>query len=162
METPEMQGGCSGRNNEGPEMRDGRSGRNNEGPEMRDGRSGRNNEGPEMRDGRSGRNNEESEMRSGCGGRDWREEVPTGNQSALLRYIDEVSFVAYDTLLYLDSHPNDTEARTHFVEHNRKRNFALEQYEDAYGPLNLSSVEGDDTKVWKWACQPWPWEGGND
>lgn len=32
------------------------------------------------------------------------------NQSQLLDWINQVSFVAYDTALYLDTHPYDEEA----------------------------------------------------
>lgn len=92
---------------------------------------------------------------------DWKQEVPTGNQKKLLCYIDEVSFAVYDALLYLDTHPNDDAALHYFNRHNMKRNFALEEYAKAYGPLNIGTMDDDAGRSWEWACQPWPWEGGN-
>ena len=40
------------------------------------------------------------------------------NQSQLLDWINQVSFVAYDTALYLDTHPYDEEALS-FYNHYR-------------------------------------------
>lgn len=92
---------------------------------------------------------------------DWKQEVPVGNQKKLLCYIDEVSFAVYDALLYLDTHPNDDAALHYFNHHNMKRNFALEEYAKAYGPLNIGTMDDDAGRSWEWACQAWPWEGGN-
>ncbi len=102
-------------------------------------------------------------MPSPCPGEnDWRDDVPTGNRQKLFCYINEVSFAAYDALLYLDTHPNDTEALSYFHEYNRKRNYALKEYAKAYGPLNIGTMDDDASRSWEWACQPWPWEGGID
>jgi spore coat protein JB len=93
---------------------------------------------------------------------DWRQEVPSGNRRQLLNYIDEVSFAAYDTVLYLDTHPECPHGLRHFRMQNEKRNFALREYARLYGPLTLSDVEINcDTPSWEWINQPWPWEGGN-
>lgn len=92
---------------------------------------------------------------------DWRAEVPVGNRRQLLCYIDEVSFAAYDALLYLDTHPNDEEALHYFREHSRKRNFALKEYAKAFGPLTIDTIDDNASRSWEWACQMWPWEGGN-
>lgn len=37
---------------------------------------------------------------------------------------------------------------------------ALEQYENKYGPINLSSSLLDETP-WGWNTEYWPWEGVN-
>ncbi|MDO4323488.1 MAG: spore coat protein CotJB [Lachnospiraceae bacterium] len=89
-------------------------------------------------------------------------DIPVGSRKKLLCYIDEVSFAVYEALLYLDTHPNDPEALHYFHEHNRKRNFALKEYAKSYGPLNIGAMDDDASRSWEWACQPWPWEGGND
>jgi spore coat protein JB len=90
----------------------------------------------------------------------WRQEVPTGNRSQLLSYIDEVSFAAYDTVLYLDTHPDCPHGLHYFQMQNEKRNFALREYARLYGPLNLSDIQMDcDTPSWEWISEPWPWEG---
>ncbi|MBS5647226.1 MAG: spore coat protein CotJB, partial [Lachnospiraceae bacterium] len=44
-------------------------------------------------------------------------ELPTGSRSQLLNYINEVSFAAYDALLFLDTHPDDADALAYFRKH---------------------------------------------
>lgn len=91
----------------------------------------------------------------------WRQSVPTGHPGQLRTYIDEVSFGAYEALLFLDTHPDCAEAMQYFLEHNEKRNFALKEYARLYGPLRPDDIGADCEMSWKWANQPWPWEGGN-
>lgn len=78
-------------------------------------------------------------------------------QKNLLFYIDAVSFAALDASLYLDTHPNDAEALEYFHHFNKARQQALHEYAVRFGPLSLNGAQTDDT--WKWATQPWPWEG---
>ena len=78
-------------------------------------------------------------------------------QKNLLFYIDAVSFAALDASLYLDTHPNDAEALEYFHHFNKARQQALHEYAVRFGPLTLNGAQTDDT--WKWATQPWPWEG---
>lgn len=78
-------------------------------------------------------------------------------QKNLLFYIDAVSFAALDASLYLDTHPNDAEALEYFHHFNKARQQALHEYAVRFGPLTLNGTQTDDT--WKWATQPWPWEG---
>lgn len=92
---------------------------------------------------------------------DWRHEVPIENRRQLLTYINEVSFGAYEALLYLDTHPSCPDGLRYFRENNEKRQFALKEYTRLYGPLNLDRVQLTcDTPSWEWVNQPWPWEGG--
>lgn len=88
------------------------------------------------------------------------EDIPTGCAEELMCYINEVSFGAYDLLLYLDTHPADQEALCYFRTLNRLRNRALVEYERMYGPLSQSNIR-DESDCWLWMTQPWPWEGGN-
>lgn len=83
------------------------------------------------------------------------------NRRELLTYIDEVSFGAYEAVLYLDTHPDCMEAMEYFQTNNQKRNRALREYARLYGPLNLSQVKEEGCSSWEWMHQPWPWEGGN-
>ncbi len=84
----------------------------------------------------------------------------SADRCGLLTMIDEVSFGAYEALLYLDTHPQDEEAMCYFHEHNEKRNNALREYTRLYGPLNLM-MPGSNKDCWEWMSQPWPWEGGD-
>lgn len=89
------------------------------------------------------------------------EDIPMGSRKQLLSYIDEVSFAVYETLLFLDTHPDDQNALRFFREHNRKRNQALKKYAEMYGPLTISTADDTASTSWEWMSQPWPWEGGN-
>ena len=79
----------------------------------------------------------------------------------LLFYIDAVSFAALDASLYLDTHPEDKEALDYFHHFNSARQQALHEYAVRFGPLTLGDVQHDGPckDSWKWAAQPWPWEG---
>ena len=57
-----------------------------------------------------------------------------------MNYINEVSFAAYDALLFLDTHPDDADALAYFRKHSRMRNAALKEYERLYGPLTLDTA----------------------
>lgn len=80
------------------------------------------------------------------------------NRSQLLTWLDQVSFVAYDTALYLDTHPYDEEALSYYKHFLELRKKAMKMYEEQYGPLTLDGVDCDGS--WSWASQPNPWEGG--
>lgn len=82
------------------------------------------------------------------------------SRQQLLRFINEISFAVVDTLLYLDTHPNDLDALEFFRIHNRKRNAALREYEQRFGPLTIETADDSVSRSWEWMQQPWPWEGG--
>lgn len=88
-------------------------------------------------------------------------EIPTGSRKELFCYINEVSFVVYETLLYLDTHPDDQKAMDFFHKHNLLRNHALKEYARLYGPLTISDANEFENQCWEWMNQPWPWEGGD-
>lgn len=81
------------------------------------------------------------------------------NQAQLLHFINVVSFQVIDTQLFLDTHPSDEEALSHFHYYSDLRNKALKIYGEKYEPLTIDSASPDN--YWKWAKEPWPWEGGN-
>ncbi len=88
-------------------------------------------------------------------------EMPTGDRKSLLAYIDQVSFGAYEAVLYLDTHSDCQEGMQYFRDLNEKRNSALKEYAKLYGPLNLMQAGESCEAYWQWVNQPWPWEGGN-
>ena len=66
-----------------------------------------------------------------------------------------VSFALYETVLYLDGHPECTEAIEHYNELVAQLEKITEQYEQKYGPLSIYSNTGNK---WEWVASPWPWE----
>lgn len=82
------------------------------------------------------------------------------SREALLQHINEVSFAAYDTMLYLDTHHCDQAAMEYFREMMKKRKEAMAEYGRMYGPLTVDCDSATADEHWQWAHQPWPWEGG--
>ena len=80
------------------------------------------------------------------------------SREQLLNSINEVSFAAYDMLLFLDTHPRDEKARVYFDEMIRKRRKLSEEYARMYGPLTIGDTVHSDAKAWQWMEQPFPWE----
>lgn len=80
------------------------------------------------------------------------------NKQELFSWINKVSFMAYDMALYLDTHPDDTQAMEFFHKYSQMRRQALANYAAQFGPLTMDCISNDDH--WHWATQPWPWEGG--
>lgn len=81
------------------------------------------------------------------------------SKEQLYHYITMLRFSAYDTALFLDTHPDDKEALCYFQKNNELLEEALKEYARLYGPLNMATVSSEDT-CWEWIKQPWPWEGG--
>ncbi len=82
------------------------------------------------------------------------------NRKELLCYIDQVSFTVDDIQLYLDTHPWDMEALKCFQEYSQKRNQALKEYANMYGPLTIDTAANSCVERWKWINEPWPWQEG--
>lgn len=80
-------------------------------------------------------------------------------QTDMLRSIDSISLALQDTVLFLDTHPEDANALEAFTEYSKMRNEALEAYAKEYGPLIIDDVTTSDANYWNWINQPWPWEG---
>ena len=93
------------------------------------------------------------------------EEVPSdlsvGNRRALLSVIDEEGFASYEAVLYLDTHPDDPDARDYFHLHNHRYQTAVREYGRLYGPLTIDTASASPSETWNWMQQPWPWEGGD-
>ena len=82
------------------------------------------------------------------------------NRKELMCHINQVSFVVDDIQLYLDTHPWDQEALKYFQEYSLKRNQALKEYANLYGPLTVDTAAHNCTERWRWINEPWPWQEG--
>lgn len=74
-----------------------------------------------------------------------------------LYQIQEMAFAAHDINLYLDTHPNDSNAIRLYNEYNKQEKMLSDAYERKYGPINLSDNEGLSMTPWSWINEPWPW-----
>lgn len=81
------------------------------------------------------------------------------DKNKLLKQIYEVSFAVNDMTLYLDTHPNDSNALATFRVLKEQRKTALTAFEESYYPLTIDCMT-DDENNWTWGEAPAPWLGG--
>ena len=77
-------------------------------------------------------------------------------QNELLKRIQMLGLVLFDTHLYLDTHPTDIAALNYYYQYKALYSNALSQYAAQYGPLTPGAVESKTR--WTWIDNPWPWE----
>lgn len=80
------------------------------------------------------------------------------SREQLLDQINRSSFAAYDMLLYLDTHPDDTEAQAYYHKNACIRKDSMREYARQYGPLTMDLIDDTRSDSWEWMKQPWPWE----
>ncbi len=78
-------------------------------------------------------------------------------QSRLARKIQQVSFVLYETALYLDTHPHCRQALAYFNRYNRQLRELVSRYETRFGPITFYGQQEGCTE-WQWVNTPFPWE----
>ncbi|MDE7016152.1 MAG: spore coat protein CotJB [Lachnospiraceae bacterium] len=81
-------------------------------------------------------------------------------QARLLHQIDLISFVIVEMNLYLDTHPDDSEAVEYLKHYAHMKNQAMREYASKYEPLTVDTANASSAKEWVWATSPMPWEGG--
>lgn len=80
------------------------------------------------------------------------------DRKQLLNKINEVSFAIDDIVLFLDTHPCDTQALQFYNEKLQIRQKLMKEYEQHFGPLTVKCGESYNDENWKWVLQPFPWE----
>lgn len=70
----------------------------------------------------------------------------------------ELGFALIETALFLDTHPDNTEALEYYCQIKNRYAEAVKEYEKTCAPLTLDRVDNDN--YWMWVKTPWPWEGG--
>ena len=77
-------------------------------------------------------------------------------EQALLNRIAEARFACVELQLYLDTHPEDTDARSDFNSYAEAVERLTAEYTETYGPLQnfgcAQHVAGS------WVYQKWPWQ----
>lgn len=71
----------------------------------------------------------------------------------------ELGFALIEVTLFLDTHPDHTEALEYYHQIKHQYEEAVDEYNRTCAPLTIDSVHSHD--YWMWAKAPWPWEGGN-
>ena len=75
----------------------------------------------------------------------------------LLKRLTMLDFMAVDMQLFLDTHPDDTNAIAKYNSIIREADNLRAQYEKAVGPL-FSVRSYSPTENFQWVDNPWPWE----
>ena len=78
------------------------------------------------------------------------------NRAKDLRRLQTIQFALHETILYLDGHPNNSQAMEYYKNMQSQYQTAYKEFVSKYGPLNANEVTGD---TWSWINHPWPWEG---
>lgn len=73
----------------------------------------------------------------------------------LMRKIASTDFALIDLHLFLDTHPNNLNIAKKIEDYEMKSRQLRNEYERQFGPLTLSSEEGNR---WQWISNPWPWD----
>lgn len=77
-------------------------------------------------------------------------------ENELLNRISEVQFVCVELNLYLDTHPEDSDARSDMLTYSMLLNELITEYETQYGPLQGFGHSPTDKGCW--VHSDWPWE----
>ncbi len=83
---------------------------------------------------------------------------PAMNKNSLMQKIMETSFYLVDLNLYLDTHPDDSNAIANYDSIRNAYNRYVLEYAHHYGPITANQVTQDN--YWSWVATDWPWEGG--
>lgn len=78
------------------------------------------------------------------------------NRKELLNEIMALNFAVNDLVLYLDTHPDDTNAICLHNEYSTKVIELTAEYQKLFGPLTVNF----SSNSWDWIDEPWPWERG--
>jgi len=78
------------------------------------------------------------------------------DREKLLKQITMMDFMATDLHLYLNTHPEDSDALKMFNNMVALSTQARKEYDEHFGPL--VSFRSPDSTEWRWNANPWPWE----
>lgn len=77
-------------------------------------------------------------------------------REAKLLAVQQADFVLYDAALFLDTHPECTQALDFYRSAKVAYERAAAEYETQFGPLSRRNANG--TECWNWLKCPMPWE----
>ncbi len=74
-----------------------------------------------------------------------------------LHELQSVDFVLVELTLYLDTHPEDSQAFAQFTQFQRRKQNLMQQFETTFGPLREYG-NSPSLASWTWSRGPWPWQ----
>lgn len=80
------------------------------------------------------------------------------NRDELLKKLSELDFIAVDLALFLNTHPENSEAIQAYSQVITAADAVRMKYEEAYGPLCSFRSYAANTNHWEWNNDPWPWQ----
>ena len=84
------------------------------------------------------------------------------DRDELLKKLSELDFIAVDLALYLNTHPENTEAIQAYNQVITAADTVRMKYEEAYGPLCSFRSYATNTSHWEWNNNPWPWQAAGN
>ena len=80
---------------------------------------------------------------------------PETERESLLLKLMMYAFAIVDLNLYLDLHPEDTNAYALFRKYVKERCDVEEMFTEKYGPITVTETKGNS---FHWIQNPWPWD----
>ena len=80
------------------------------------------------------------------------------SQCEMMRKIQELDFSIIDLNLFLDTHPNCSEALELFTKLSATSKSLKNDYQAKYGPLYVTKSKNSTPFEWVNTCYKWPWE----
>jgi len=79
-------------------------------------------------------------------------------QFAMLMQIQAIGLTLGDLALYMDTHPFDRLAMSHFNMTVADYDNKMAQYEEKYGPLQQAGMIPENSEGFPWALTDFPWD----
>lgn len=70
-----------------------------------------------------------------------------------LKQLSAIQFTLWELHLYLDTHPDDCDAKARHKKYTAVYNEEKEKFEEKFGPLSAKTGNACD-----WLRDPWPWD----
>ena len=80
------------------------------------------------------------------------------DREEMLKTLSELDFIAVDLGLFLNTHPDNSEAIIAYNQVIAAADAVRMRYEEAYGPLCSFRSYAANTQDWQWKDNPWPWQ----
>ncbi|OLN22442.1 spore coat protein CotJB [Domibacillus antri] len=71
--------------------------------------------------------------------------------------IQAADFVLIELMLYLDTHPTDTQAIQQYNQFAQYSKQLKRKFESSFGPMQQGSLN-QTLDFWTWKSSPWPWQ----